>query len=694
MRSWEARCKVATITLTEFGRGADITRNPSSLEPGVARVSQNMLHNRGLNRAELRRGLTRLGWHTRASASPVLGGYEYIKADGTFTRFAVQNTVLYTFGLALSTLASFKTGLTAAAMNRWATYQNLFHMVNGRNGNYIGTDSAPYPLQVAAPATTLTAAAAAGAGLTAGTYYWSYARYSSITLETSPAATIQPSAAVSGGNLQGLVTAAGLATTEQFDQVRIYRTKVNTVGPFYLVTTTTVAALAAGYTDSTADSSLLTRSLVHTDAGASKTTKPEAATDLVLHRNRLHLIGLAGARSRHRWPQLMGMIYDSTTDARHDVDPDDGDVLWRGFSIDGTLALFKDRSIHVMNGDVEERGFTWQVAKGCGRENGIGAYCPFAAVQTPFGICFMGENGVYAWRPGFAEPKNIGLPIQDDIDDALMSRRELFCGGWDPVERLYWLSFTTTGETTNNRTWAFSIDSGTWTKMVLCGGSVKPASYWLMHNSVNRLKMFIGDSNGYAYETHTSGGNDGLPGGTEAGTTTGGSDTTVADSGAAFYTTGDGLLGISVAVQTTDPARETKEVTSNSGTILTTGSWTVDPTTGKKYWVAPIDGILSLGRLDGGTANDKYFQSITFYFQKQTHTVPVALGYTIDGDTEPTTSEVFEMDAEFRVTLNVERYGIAISPYLRVIGNDCPFELLKIEVEYLLLGSQAPKVAP
>lgn len=682
---------MGTITLTEFGRGADITKNPSLLEPGVARVSQNMLHNRGLNRAELRRGITRMGWHTRATAVQVAGAYEYITSAGAFLRMMVQEETLYSFILSLDTLTSFKTGLTKNKINRFSTYQNLWHMTNRLIANYIGNTTNAYPLQVAAPATALTAAAAAGAGLTAGTYYWSYARYSSVTLETSPAVATAPSAAVSGGNLRGLVTAAGLATTEQFDQVRIYRTKVNSVGPFYLVTTTTVAALAAGYTDSTADSALLTRSLVHTDAGASKTTKPEAASDLVLHRGRMHLIGLDGARSRHRWSQLFGLIYDSTTDARHDVEPDDGDNLWRGFSFDGALVLMKDRSIHLMNGDVEERGFTWQVAKGCGRENGIGAYCPYTAAQTPAGICFMAENGVYLWRPGMSEPKNIGLPIQDDIDSALLERRLSFVGGWDPVERLYYLSFTTGAVNTNNTTWAFSIDSGTWTEMSFSGGSIKPSCYWLMHNDVNRLKMYIGDSNGYAYETHTSGGNDGLPGGTEAGTTTGGSDTTVEDSGAAFYTTGDDLLGLSVAVQTTDPAREVKEITSNTSTVLTTGSWTVDPTSGKKYWVAPIEGILSLGRLDDGTTADKFFQEIRFYFQKQTHTVPIRLGYTIDGDTEPTTSEVLEMDDGFRVCLPVERIGIGISPYISIIGNDCPFELLKIEVEYILLGSQMPK---
>ena len=65
------------IVIDKFGKGLDTTRNPTLVQPGYARVSQNLLHNRGDNRAELRSGIDRI-WATRPSNDPVYGLFEYV----------------------------------------------------------------------------------------------------------------------------------------------------------------------------------------------------------------------------------------------------------------------------------------------------------------------------------------------------------------------------------------------------------------------------------------------------------------------------------------------------------------------------------------------------------------------------------------------------------------------------------------
>ena len=405
-------------------------------------------------------------------------------------------------------------------------------------------------------------------------------------------------------------------------------------------------------------------------------------------RGRIHYIGLSGSRSRHRWSQLNSYSFDSTTDARHDVESDDGDFLHRGFSYDGTLVLMKDNSIHLMNGDVDEQSFTWQVASN--RSSGIGAYCPHTAVATPIGIIFLAQCGIFVYRPG-GQPQEIGGAIRDTLDALDYSRRLLFCAIYDPCERAYIISVTPNGQTTNTESYAYFIDTGHWSKWVHGMGVIKPSAWMQGHNSTSNIKTYLGDTNGYVYETSTTTGNDGVSSGTETGTATGGTPTTITDSGAAFRTTGDGLLGISATVQSGTSSYESQEISSNTATALTTSTWTTTPASGNTYYVGAIEGILSLGRIDCDSAGNKRFLRLSFEFQSQSHSVPLLLGYTIDGDTEPTTVVSLSQSGIFRASILINRIGIGIAPYIRHVGVNHGFEILRIELDYTELVSRLPR---
>ena len=661
--------------------------NPTLLPQGYARISRNLLHNQGQDCAKLRNGVTRIN-HTRLANSSVFALYEFTNNSGTSTRLAATNSGVYSYSISIpGSLTLIDGSHQNAAISRFSQALNFWLQADARDNNYIGNGTAGYPFQVAAPTTAHTLPLS-GTGIT-GTYRYTYARYSTITGELSPAYDSTTDYVSATPANQTVTFTLTLAATEQFDQIQIYRTKTGGVA-FYELTKVN-AGSPATYADTTADSALVTLSTLHTTAGAINTDRPAAATDVFFHRGRTHLIGLSGSRSRQRWSQLNSFSFDSTTTARHDVEPDDGDFLVRGFSYDGTIVLFKEHSIHLMNGDVNELSFTWQVA--CDRNTGIGAYCPFTAVATPIGIIFQGECGVYLYRPGMSRPQLISSSIQPEIDGLDYSYRALFTACYDPCERAYLISVTPTGQTTNTHTYVFFIDTGYWSEWRYGNGNISVAGWSQnhMHNSTSRQKAFFGSDDGYIYETDTSGGNDGIISGTESGTLTGGSDTTAVDSGAAFYTTGNGLLGLSVTVSSAASAYETQEISSNTGTTLTTGSWTVDPASGYSYYVGAIEGVLSLGRIDVGTAGYKRFVRLSFEFQSQTHSIPLLLGYTMDGDTEPTTSTSITQSGIFRASIIVNRIGVGLSPYIRCIGVDNSFEILKIEIDYHELTGRLPR---
>ena len=216
---------------------------------------------------------------------------------------------------------------------------------------------------------------------------------------------------------------------------------------------------------------------------------------------------------------------------------------------------------------------------------------------------------------------------------------------------------------------------------------LKPTAFALMHNSVSRMKSYFSDQFGFIWETDTSNGCDGPVSGTITGTATGGGDTTITDSGAAFHTTGEMLRDLPATCEKDGPLFETKLIASNTATALTTASFTSDPAAADVYHVGAITGILSFARLDMGKSFVKAFQAINVEFQKQTAAVELIIGYTIDGDTEPTTIYSLVQTGGFFLSIPVERTGVGISPYIKILGTGAAFELIKLEVEYLqLLG--------
>lgn len=671
---------MAEFTLEQFGQGADVTRNPSLLPTGFARQSVNMLHNRGKNRAKVRAGTKRLN-HTRLASqtTAALGLTEYLSELVQRIADSVQQLG--------ATNTAIKTGLTGTGLVKFQQFLRYLVMTDNRTVcNWLFTLSAGVPYGCAQPTTAIVASAGA-AGVLTGSYTYSYARYAPLTGELSQAVAL--TSTVTLASQKGSVAITGIAATEQFTHVRIFRTEVGG-SEFFVLADVAVGALP--YTDNTADDDLTELSDIHDENGATITSRMEAAFDVCLHRSRLHFINFntTGQGSRQRWTMPLSFNSESTTDARHDVDADDGDDLRRVFSIDSTLALFKDHSIHLMNGDMHQESFTWQVAQGCDKDAGIGAYCPWTAVSTPMGIIFMAECGIYVWRPTFDRPQLISDPIADIIETANYVYRLKFCAGYNPCEKLYIISFATGANTTNDQTWAFSIESVTWSEW---DRGFDPSMYGQAHDASERLKLWVCDQIGFTYETDATNGADGPISGTITGTVTSGSDAThINDSTAAFYTTGDKLIGIPVTIEKSGPLFETQYISSNTGTQLTTSAFASAPATGDTYYIGALQATIAFGRLDMNLAGDKFFQALNVNMEKLNTTVRLQVGYTIDGDDEPTYFEAFLQNQGFRISIPIERYGVAISPWFRVIGVNINFELIKVTVEYLPLGTKMPKV--
>ncbi len=686
-------------TITNFGRGLDTTRNPSLLQPGFAQSSINLLHNFGEDRVKLRGGFARV----MQTVGPLDGEkqnlYEFIKNDGTTKKLFSSGTALYSFTNTFSSGLTSVGSLAASTSDRFETYLNWCLITNNGSGNYItdGTSSHFYPLDTTAPTGTINSTLGGPGNLSVGAYVYGFARYSSITGEISPAYQSALSVTTVAGSQQNTMTpAVAFAVVQQFDQFKIYRTKVNTVGPFFLVDTITVAAFNAGWLDNIADSSLTVLSTIHDANGAVDTSVVENAVDVFQHRGRAFFVGLTGHPSRIRWTQLFAFETDSTTDARHDLEPDDGDTAVRGISYNGIAVFFKQHSIHILVGDVDQTGFVWQVVSD--KTTGIGAYFPYTAVPTPIGICFCGERGIYSYHPQTGINR-ISTNIQAHIDSWNFARKNDFRATYDEATRAYLLVYKVADTNFYTRMLAYYIDTGFWSEWIVASdndtsnNNLTPSSFAQMHDPNGLLTTYATDNQStlIRYDS-TKQADYSFNGSIYSGTITSISGTNhVIDSGASFPTAGDGLTGDFIIIVNTAGAFSLSSIVSNTSTNITTGTFSVVvPTVGYKYYVGSLTGLLSLGFSDMGEAGYKRITRISFMFQRQTHSVNLIVGFTIDNDTAPTTTFVTLQNTGFSITIPVNRVAQRIAPYIKTIGNANPFELLKIEVDYLVLPARLP----
>ena len=175
-----------------------------------------------------------------------------------------------------------------------------------------------------------------------------------------------------------------------------------------------------------------------------------------------------------------------------------------------------------MNGDLDEANFTFYPAVA-----GMGCIAPWTIPgATTMRILFLSSCGVYSYD--LAQTVLLSSAIQDDLDDiAVSTRAEFFVAGVQPCDRQYQLSVTPSGGTTNTKTHALNLGADVWGRIERGMGVNVPTCYsdtsdcGPIHNSAGRVKLYVGDTGGYLYETDsTASVGDGVTSGTVAGSVT------------------------------------------------------------------------------------------------------------------------------------------------------------------------------
>lgn len=599
-----------------------------------------------------REGFERINRTAGGAPSPGLGIFRYARKTGTRHRVVKFGASFYLLNVSTGALTLLKSGaanstrharavvfrdtLLIADYDEWFVYDG----VSGKFG----------PANHAAPAAP-TVVAGSGS-LPNGTYRYVTVPYSSYLSEEGPASA--PTSYTVTGSTAPNVTPTYTAD-EIWNQVRVYRTVAG--GSTFLFHSTRSAPFSA-FNDTTADASL--------GSALASTTRVQITdiSDIADRNDRIFFI-------RKNDP----LLYYTISGKRTETESSATLAALNNFEVPVALArtlnsliVLGEKSIQVLFGDRAENYSLARVESNAG--------CMARASVRVFEdvVYFLGNRKVYAFD-GINPPVDIStddiLPtIRDDID---WTKMDAVHADIDVANREYLLTYRRTGSY-NDRVLRYRIDTKEWYQdddVVSCFGELDNAS--------DTPTLFHSDDMGYCYERRKNHFHAGLSVGTLSGTATGGSTTTLIDSGADFDTTADGLVGLFVEITHATGVRETTRITSNTGTQLTFAAISTAVAPGATYVICPMRAWWTSKRF--GSKTNNRWKHIEVHFEEQTHEEPLQLKAAADSDSNFTTLASISMNGKNYGEAWVGKYGRRLAVRVELGGSSKSFSVAELYVD-------------
>lgn len=233
----------------------------------------------------------------------------------------------------------------------------------------------------------------------------------------------------------------------------------------------------------------------------------------------------------------------------------------------------------------------------------------------------LDEKGIYAFDG--ASASEIDTPVnrlivpstEGSTERVSWPYRELFHGVYDP-KRNRVLFFVCIGtDTRPKHAFTYDILRQRWS---LEEYQQAITSSGVMEDADGKMRAWVGDENGFIWALGVSGSVDGSPpegSSTVRGTVTSSTSTTITDSSATFYTTGDSLKGVPLYILGGTGAGQWRIISQNTATQLTVSSaWTTTPDTTSTYLVGAVESILRTKWFPSVGPKGKY-RALRIYFE-------------------------------------------------------------------------------
>ena len=322
----------------------------------------------------------------------------------------------------------------------------------------------------------------------------------------------------------------------------------------------------------------------------------------------------------------------------------DGEPLVAGVGLGPSGCLIcKERSMYFLNYRVRPN----IVPKGDGQLVQMralrGALGPLAIRAIEGHVYGMDAYGVWRLSPG-GEPEEIGQALQGDWKTLNFSNRDNFHVGFDPLWRVAYFFVCSAGETYPKKAYLWDVDGERWIGTRTWPYGVTSTANLPDGNGAVRMGFFseaVGSSPSYFWFDNIGASLGAGPSEPNlTGAVTGGSSTTLQNSGAAWTTSGEKLKGLPVTlIRAADGSEETQLITDNTGTQLTTNAFSgTAPTAGDTYIIGALPSSWKTGRIDcGDPTRKKSFVGVWIELRYVASTVPVKIRAFYDGSATPYT---------------------------------------------------------
>lgn len=406
-----------------------------------------------------------------------LGG----RIEGLFQ--VTLNAVLYYFAMANGKIYRvFGSGLTDLLTGQVAGYyegrtlNSIFYLTSGVNANRkILSNLFVQNVGIAAPATPLTAAVSASAGVLNAAYSYKYTYRNSITGHESDPSPV--SNTVSPTNDQVDLSLIANSPDTQVDRKVIYRTTAGGAGVWFRVDE--ISGTVTTYADNIADAALGEE--VFEDSGV-----PPQATFIEIYNGMMAYAGLATPNQNR--VAMSGVLRPEAHDADnvYDLDPDEADSI-TGIKKFGTqLAVYKRKGLFLGSGrGPDEMDFSrTRVKNGSLGNAGI--------IDEDSRHFYLSERGPYVF--GGLQEEFFGRPIQAFYKTLDLNFLANASGAsYPPLNQLIW-NVAEVGQADFNTWLIFNTQTKEWTIRDFASSRL---SVYL--DALGNTKLWLGGADGFLY---------------------------------------------------------------------------------------------------------------------------------------------------------------------------------------------------
>ncbi len=495
-----AQTKNQIFTLDDWSGGLDAKGNPLSIPKNTGQVVQNVRLNAELR--SLNKRATVLTYGTPSATNPILGMFRYYAYNGTKVLIADYLNKIVTGNDASGAFTSIFTLPNPSHKPSWLTWNNQAIMTDGYNApvKYDGTStSATYLGSLLAFDTGI------GTGPDTGSHVYKVSCYTSNANGTGP---YEFSFNVASNTLTGTGHAVTLTMIPQCPDTNflgepivgryIYRTKANTTTPYFELTQIANNS-AVTFSDTVADGSI---SVAYPVVGSSSTTESSPPMGLLslVFQGRLWIANN---------PSFPSRVYFSEINSQEmflplnyfDIRKDDGDQVTLMQNVLGVMTIGKNNSIQKIQTQYNGSGsplLDWTITDPF---TSIGCVSPYSAQQTPIGLFYLGNNGIYNFDGNFSTLISDQVtPVIKDINSTnFVNAYSAF------YQNQYLLAYTSSasGATTNNRVLVYDILSKGYSI-----DTTNTGTFTVERGGTDIEVLFSGDSNIGRVYSYTNGNRD------------------------------------------------------------------------------------------------------------------------------------------------------------------------------------------